>query len=286
MNAETYRFKLGAFECIVISDGTRVYPGPGQAFFYNAPQEELANELRQHGIDLATWDEKVMQYLAMVIYTGDHVVLVDTGAGNLETTTGNLMANLRAEKVDPHDIDTVIIGHGHPDHIGGNTDEQGKTAFPNARYVMWKDDWDYWTTTDLSDIELDAHIKEILLSSAKKYLPPIKDQLELIDQEQEIVPGISAVASAGHTPGHIALALSSEGNALLYIGDAVFHPIHFSRPDWHAAFDISPQDALASRRRLLDRAATENALVFGSHLSFPGLGRVTGLEQGWSWQPI
>ncbi len=140
MSSENYRFKLGAFDCIVVSDGTFAYPHPAAIFFVNAQEERLAGVLREHNIDLEHWEEHVSPYLCLVVNTGENLVLVDTGAGGFAPTTGKLPANVQAEGIAPGDIDTVIITHAHPDHIGGNIDSAGKSAFPKARYVMLKDE--------------------------------------------------------------------------------------------------------------------------------------------------
>ncbi len=193
--------------------------------------------------------------------------------------------NLQAGGIAPGDIDMVILTHGHPDHIGGNTDAEGKPAFPKARYVMWKDEWRFWTSGQ-AEATLDEHVKDVLIEFARKNLPPIQGQLDLVDHETEIVPGIHALAAPGHTPGHMALAISSQGEQLLCISDALLHPIHLEQPEWHAVIDFAPHEVVATRRQLLNRAAAEKALVLAFHFPFPGLGHVAQMGEGWLWQPI
>ncbi len=238
--------------------------------FANAPRERLEQALREHNLYPEQWSEWVSPYICLVIKTDEHRVLVDTGAGGLDPNTGKLLQNLRAAGITPEDIDTVIITHAHPDHIGGNTDNEGRPAFPNAKYVMWQDEWDYWTS-EQAETKLDEHVRDILLGCARKNLPPIQGRLYLVDRETEIVPGIKATAAPGHTPGHMALAVSSAGEQLLCISDVVLHPIHLEQPQWHAAVDLDPKQVEATRRRILKRAMAEKPLVFGFHLPFPGL---------------
>ncbi|MDY6932128.1 MAG: MBL fold metallo-hydrolase, partial [Halobacteriota archaeon] len=163
MSTECFSFKVGNFECMAVSDGTHTYtppifPPPATFLFANAPREGLEEALREHNLRPEKWDEWVSPYICMVVNTGEHQVLVDTGADGLGPNTGKILQNLKARGIAPEDIDTVIITHGHPDHIGGNTDTEGKPAFPKARYVMWKDEWDFWTS-EQAELQLDEHSK-------------------------------------------------------------------------------------------------------------------------------
>jgi glyoxylase-like metal-dependent hydrolase (beta-lactamase superfamily II) len=219
-----------------------------------------------------------------MVNTGKHRVLVDTGADGLDSTTGKLFQNLQTHGIRPGNIDTVILTHAHPDHTGGNIDAEGKPAFRKARYVMWKEEWNFWTSGQ-AESKLDEH-GAMLLAFARKNLPPIEPQLDLIDHEAEIVPGIRAVAAPGHTAGHMAVAISSKGEQLLCISDVVLHPIQLEQPEWCAVVDFLPDQVIATRLRLLKRAAVEKALVLAFHFPFPGLGHVTQKGKSWRWQPV
>jgi glyoxylase-like metal-dependent hydrolase (beta-lactamase superfamily II) len=285
---ESHRFKIGAFNCTVVSDGTFTYkpptfPPPITFLFANAQKEDLIKTVHKHNLDPEKWTEWTSPYLCLVINTGENIVLVDTGADGLGPNTGKLLQNLQINEISPGDIDTVILTHGHPDHIGGNTTSGGKSAFPDARFVMWKDEWDFWNS-DEAELRLE-HGKEVLLGFARSNLPPIRDQVDLVEHETEIVPGIRAIAAPGHTPGHMALSVSSWGENLLCVSDAFLHPIHVEQPEWYSIVDFSPERVVDTRRRLLGMAAREKALVFAFHFAFPGLGFATWSEEGWRWQP-
>ncbi len=290
MSSEIYHFKVGAFECIVVSDGIHTYapptfPPPATFLFSNAPRNQLEQTLRKHNIQPDQWTEWISPYNCLLINTGEYLVLVDTGANGLSQSTGRLIQNLKANGIEPEDIDIVIITHCHPDHINGITLDNGELTFPNARFAMWKGEWDFWILGE-AEAKLNEKFRDALLSFVRKNLPSIQDRLDLIEHEREILPGIQAISAPGHTPGHMALLISSEGKQLLNIVDTVLHPIHLDRPEWCATVDFSPDQVVATRRHLLHRAAAENSLVLAFHFPFPGLGHILQKGENWEWQPI
>ena len=233
MSSESFHFKVGAIECIAVSDGTFAYAT--DAFVANAPVEQFEQELRDHNLPA---HEVISPYTCLLVNTGKNRLLVDTGAG-FAPTNGKLLDNLAAVGVAAADIDTIVLTHGHADHIGGAADSLGAPLFPNARYVMWQSEWEFWNQErpDLGTMPADDHIKHLLIDFAHAKLPPIRGQIDLIDREIEIVPGVYAIPAPGHTPGHIALLISSGDQQLLHMADTVLHPILMEHPEWRPSFD-------------------------------------------------
>lgn len=277
MNAECYRFKVGAFQCIAVNDATESNPITDLAM--NVPEEQLAQALAERGFSST---ELIVGFNCLFIHTGEHRVLVDTGCGRgMDRIDGKLLQNLQAEGIKPQDIDRIFLTHADGDHIGGLMDAEGKPVFSNARYSMWKNMWNFWSSETIL-----ARLPEAFAGPLRKTLPVIKDRTEPVGPETEFLPGFRIVPTPGHRPGHASLIISSAGEHLIHLGDAVGHPILIEHSEWRWKFDASPEQAASDRRQLLDRAADQQALVFGAHFPFPGLGHVIRQGEGWRWQPI
>ncbi len=291
MDAGTYPFALGRFRCISVRDGALNYPL--ETFFANVPRQEVVEVLQQHHLPT---DYITTPYTCLFVDTGQHRVLIDTGAGNLgalaskmfpnidqtTTVTGQLPGNLAAAGIEASTVDTVIITHAHPDHVGGTLDDRGHLLFGQARYFIARAEWEFWTTAAATD-QAPAPMVDI----ARRNLEPMRERLTLVEDGDEIVPGIRVVATPGHTPGHIALEVAAGDETLLHISDVVLYPLHLAHTDWVPALDMAPETAAASKRRTFDRAAAEEMLVFAHHFPpFPNLGRVRKQGSGWKWQPI
>ena len=291
MDGGSFRFGVGQFECVSVSDGALNYPP--ESLFSNVPLERVEEALRH--LDLPT-SQVMTPYTCLYIDTGEHRVLVDTGAGDLgahaaqvfpgldhsTSVTGLLPENMRAAGLEPSEIDTVIITHAHPDHIGGTLEETGGLVIPNANYFISGEEWEFWTSDAAA-----TKAPPFMVDAARRNLEPLKERLTLIEDASEVVSGIRAIATAGHTTGHIALSVASDGERLLHVSDAVLYPLHLEHPEWTPVFDMLPEQASASKRRIFDLAAEVDALVFAHHFPpFPSVGRVRKQQQGWRWQPI
>lgn len=280
MNAEVFPFQVGTFECFAVNDGFGAYPNPARVFFADAPQHLLTKVLIEHNIQPDEWTEWVSPFICLVIRTDKHLVLVDTGYGTVDfmPNAGRLVQNLQTLSITPQDIDTVILTHGHRDHLYGVTDDvTGKVTFPNARHVMWRSEYEFRNSKEGLDYDD---------GDANRKLAALAGQLDLIESEIEIVPGVHAIFAPGHTPGHMALSITSAREQLLHLVDAVGHPIHLEQPPWNMYTDYKPELAERTRRMLLRRAADQQARILAYHFDFPGLGYVQQQQNEWKWQPI
>ena len=289
MPAGSHRFQVGALWCTVLSDGS--VANPASWYFPNAGGAELAEALAGRGPDSET---VLSPYTCLLVETGSEVVLADAGMGNGSSTSGAILARLEVAGIRPRDVTTVVLTHAHPDHIGGAVDWRNPRAplpmFPNARYVMAEAEWDFWTSAwvDLRGLRVSDDVKRAMPLTARRCLDALRHQVELIGRETEIVPGMRAIPAPGHTPGHLALLLSSEGRRLLNLGDAAVHPLHLEHPEWENGFDLDPHRAVATRRSLLERAAAEHMHVMAFHFPFPSVGCVAArslASGGWDWTP-
>jgi glyoxylase-like metal-dependent hydrolase (beta-lactamase superfamily II) len=279
----SYRFQVGSISCTVLSDGYYAYPVSW--FFPNADPEQLQQALESRH---QPPDSVLSPYTCLLVETGRHTLLVDTGAGEYSHTSGAIQARLEVAGIRPRDVDTVILTHAHPDHIGGAIDMIGRPAFPNARYILSEIEWEFWTAAraDLSRLRLPEDAKAGIHSMARRCLGPLRHQIEPIDRETEVVPGVTAIPAPGHTPGHLAVLISSEGQSLLNLGDAAVHPLHLEQPGWQNGFDFSTDAAIATRRQLVERAVAGNMHLMAFHFPFPSFGRVAAINgSGWQWTP-
>ena len=268
-----YRFHVGDLEVTVIQDGAIGFPPPFLAV--NAPEDEVAALMHENSMGA---EFTPLSVGIALIKSGDRLVLMDTGSGKSAFATeffgdnvGHLVPTLEAMGISPEGITDVIHSHYHPDHLGGTTLD-GNLIFPNAQHYLSQIEWDFLQS------DVDNEFLAPFIAFAKQQLQPLVDndgQLTFYGDEDEIVSGIQAIETLGHSAGHHSFMLASNGQQLLMPFDVFPHQIlHLRHPEWFAGVDQIPDVAVATRQQLLARAADEQLPVLSFHFPFPGLGHI------------
>ena len=279
-NPAHFSFTLGEAKLTVISDGALVLPASGLGV--NADPEEVKAFLESYFQSPETHYSHTNHLL---IETGEAKVLVDVGSGNrFLDTAGRLMANLEAAGVDPASITHVVITHAHPDHVWGIRDDFDEAILPDAQYFIGRAEHEFWMQDGLAST-VPAEMQQFVVG-AQNSLQVEGADWTLLDDGQEVAPGVRVIASPGHTPGHMSVVVESGGQQLIALGDVMTH-IHtnFVHPDWFNGFDMDGAQTVATRRRILDMAATDRIAVLGYHFPFPGVGHVRREGEAYSFVP-
>ncbi len=256
-------------ELRTLSDGALTLPTGGLSRSANADQIKKA--LAEAG--LAT-DVTQNPLNVSVLIRGDDVILFDCGSGpNFMPGAGKLPDSLNEAGIAPERVKHVVFTHAHPDHLWGALDDFGTPAFPNAAYHMAAAERDFWFSPDVyKNLPEDRHA---FAAGAQRILKELDSVMKWFKAGDEVVSGVSAFDSRGHTPGHVGFDVRVGGETVAVVGDALTHGvISFRYPDWAGGFDQEPERAIASRKRLLDRFSAEKSRIVGYHLPGGGIGRV------------
>ena len=274
-----YRFKLGSFEATVVSDGPLPI-GPATRTFRGPSEAELNRMFGEHFLPT---DNVVLDQNCLVINTGDRLALFDTGMASVKrpnTQTGRLLASLKQAGIDPKDIDAVVLTHPHIDHSGGMVADDGSRNFPNAQVYLTQADFDFW----MDDRRLGTPAEGSALT-ARKNLPPYRDRIIFIKDGQEVLPGVTAMHTPGHTVGHTVFMISSGGKTICNIGDVAHHPVLFQHPRIEVAFDTDSKQGAESRVRLFDHLVAQRIPLVVFHMAWPGIGQLAKQGDGFRFVP-
>lgn len=274
-----HRFQLGAFEITTVLDGAIVRDSLKPPFCMDQGEAEIEALAAANFVPAKAFEHT---FAPTIVNTGKELVLFDTGNGAAQRSngSGHLRDLLSEAGYRPEDIDVVAFTHVHPDHINGIREGDG-AAFPNARYVIGRREFDEWKSGAKIPQQRQEN-RELFL----RLVVPLADNMTFLEPDQDVVSGITAIASFGHSLGHMSYLVESEGKACLIWGDIANHYVFsLQRPEWQVAFDDDPAQATETRKRILDMAAAEKLLVVGFHMPFPAVGHVERLSGSYRWVP-
>lgn len=270
---------VGDGELVVVSDGSMTLPVGFS--FPNVPNQEIDAVLSAAGMPAnAITNDCNVTFLRR----SDRLVAFDVGAGpNFMPTTGKLLDNLADAGIDPAEVTDVVFTHAHPDHLWGLIDDFDERVFPNAAYQIGQAEWDFWTSANAIDAM--PKDRKTFAVGAQNRLSSIEDRIAFFKPGAEILPGVEAIDTGGHTPGHTSFMVHGKDDGVLIAGDAVTNVvISLQRPDWPAASDQDPERGVKTRLALLDRLATDRGRVIGFHFPHPAAGIIE--RQGGSYRLV
>jgi glyoxylase-like metal-dependent hydrolase (beta-lactamase superfamily II) len=275
-----YRYKVGDIELTALHDGWA--PRNLEGFIRNAELPDVRRAAEEAFLPTNVIENS---FTPVLVRSGGKTIMIDTGNGDAGApTTGTARANLRAAGLDPARVDIVIISHFHGDHINGLRLRDGTAVYPNAEVMVPAGEWSFW----MEDARMNQapETQRGGFQNARRVFGPMAKEVKQFEWNKEIAPGITAIDASGHSPGHTGFVIQSGGKSLTHVVDAINHPAFFVRhPDWSAVFDMDADKARATRRRLLDMAATERTQLAFYHAPFPAIGHVRKDGNGFEFAP-
>ena len=288
-----YRYKVGDAQVNVISDGVNTFP-LGDSFVLNVKKDEVSAALDKAFLPK---DKVSVHFSPLVINSGGKLVVIDTGngPGAFASTKGNVgqfASNLTAAGFDPKNVDVVVISHFHGDHINGLLTADNTLAFPNAEVLVPANEWKYFMDDGEMSRQTNDRMKGVFANARRVFEAGLKKKVTPYEMGKDVAPGVQAVASFGHTPGHTSFILSSGSDKVFIQSDVTNHPALFvANPGWHLMFDQDPAMAEATRRKVYDMLVADRMRVQGFHYPFPANGYVEKDGNGYRlvpapWSPV
>lgn len=277
-----FRYKLGNAQLTALSDGS--VPQDLHELLRGTTPEETDILLRE-GFRTNPVEASINAYL---VELDGRMMLVDTGSGDFfgPGLGGRLVARLESIGVDPKQITDVLLTHVHTDHSGGLV-TQGRVVFPNATVHVGQADVDFFLAKEHQN-GVDGYDKSYFAQATASLAPYLAaGRIKGFRGDVAVLPGVTAVPTPGHTPGHAFYRVESEGQAVTFVGD-LFHvqAVQLPRPDITIAYDVDPSHARETRLQQLDRLSKSREIIAGAHVPFPGLGQVRRQGEGYQFVPV
>ena len=272
---------FGAAKITTVSDGNITLPAG--LTFDTMPQNELDPIINEFSLSK---DQLIRECNVTLVETENRKILFDVGASiYFLEGMGVILDSLDEQGLTAEDITDVIFTHAHPDHIWGVLDDFDDLLFPNAVYHIGRIEWDYWWDPETVNKVDESRVQTAV--GAKTRFEALQDQIEFFDDGDEPIPGISALLTPGHTPGHMSFEIADGSKSALIIGDAINnHHVAFRRPHWLSGLDQHPEEAALTRKKLLNRISNEDIFIVGFHLPNGGIGRVVQTDDHYSFVNI
>lgn len=276
-----HRVAVGGLEAFIVTDGSVVRADATQGFVLNATPAQVTAAMQAAGMQGTALNNP---FNVTVVKTPRGLVMLDVGRGAPGPQGSRMLENMRAAGLDPAQVVLIAHTHFHGDHIGGLTDASGQPLFPNVPVVVPEREWAFWT--DAGEESRAEAGRRPGFANVRTRFAPYQGRIGFFQPGAEIAPGIRAVGTQGHSPGHCSFLVADGRDQLLVIGDAVNAPAFFmANPEWHPVFDMDATMAVETRKRLLDQAATDRIPVVGYHFPMPATGRVERAGTGYRLVP-
>ena len=260
---------MGDKKIDVLSDGNLRLPV--SSLMNGVPKDEVDAFFNKHKLSLDALEPSCNLTL---VRDGERTILFDVGSGpNFMPSAGKIADAMEAIELDPSEVTHVVFTHAHPDHLWGLLDDFDDPLFSEAEYMISKKEWDYWF--DKETVNNIGEARQSFAAGAKRNLEAIEDSITRFDFEAEILPGIRAIDTSGHTPGHTSFEIRSGTESVVVVGDVLTNPFYsFEKPHWASGSDQDQDGGINARKSLLDQLAHEKMQMIGYHIPYPGIGRV------------
>lgn len=282
-----YRYKVGDIELTAVNDGARSFP-LADGFVKNASRDQVNAALESAFLPK---DQMTVQFNPLLVNNAGKLTLIDTGNGPqaANAPVGKMIANLGWAGVKPADVDTVLISHFHGDHINGLLAEDGSLAFPNAEILVPAPEWAFWM--DEGQMSRAPEGMKPAFANVRRVFKDTQTRVKPYEWDKEILPGITSLNAAGHTPGHTAFVVASGDKKLFVQSDVTNTPVLFvTNPEWQVQYDMDGAKAAERRRKIYDMLAAERMQITGFHYPFPSTGFIEKAGDGYrlipaTWNP-